>query len=186
MKAVNNWDEALGYASYELRKDKEFVLHAMKQNLNCMNYAKLSYQDKLKLLNHTPAQAAIENQEEAGSKILGCVGMFVDQMRKDCGSLKKDYESKDISFEDYYEHIASYISVRDIGLLCQLSTNRYVIDESEAGKIIKRSPRRENENKNDDGMTFASITKEDRAKGLKRFIKVSDYPDVLRELNYGA
>ena len=64
--------------------------------------------------------------------------MFVDQMRKDCGSLK-DYESKDICFEDYYENIVSYISVRDIGLLSQLSTNRYVIDESEAGKIIKRS-----------------------------------------------
>ena len=60
--------------------------------------------------------------------------MFVDQMRKDCGSLKKDYESKDICFEDYYENIVSYISVRDIGLLSQLSTNRYVIDESEAGK----------------------------------------------------
>ena len=93
---------------------------------------------------------------------------------KDCGSLRKDYESKDISFEDYYEHIASYISVRDIGLLCQLSTNRYVEDESEAGAMIKRPPRRENEYKNDDGMTFALITQEDREKGVKRFIEKND------------
>ena len=177
---------ALRYASYELRSDKKVVVEAMKQNYTRTRHAILTQEDMLWTLERIPAQAAIEEQEAAASKILGCVGMFVDQMRKDCGSLKKDYESKDISFEDYYENIVSYISVRDIGLLSQLSTNRYVIDESEAGKIIKRSPRRENENKNDDGMTFASITKEDRAKGLKRFIKVSDYPDVLRELNYGA
>ena len=41
------------------------------------------------------------------------------------------------------EHIASYISIRDIGLLSQLSINRYKDDVSEADKMIKRSPIRE-------------------------------------------
>ena len=185
LAAVKNQGKALSWASEALRADKSVVLEAMKQDISNNCFAELSPKDMLWVLDLLPAKTAIKNQEEAGSKILGCVGMFVDQMRKDCGLLKKDYESKDISFEDYYENIVSYISVRDIGLLCQLSTNRYVEDESEVGEVIKRSPRRENEYKNDDGMTFASITKEDRAKGLKRFIKVSDYPDVLRGLNYG-
>ena len=110
--------------------------------------------------------------------------MFVDQMRRDCGLLKKDYESIDTNYPHYYEHIVSYTSVRDIGLLSQLSTNRYVEDVSEAGKMIKRSPRRENEHKNDDGLTFASITKKDSKKGVKKFVNRDDYPDTLRRLNY--
>lgn len=173
--AVRKDARALRYASTALRTDKEFVLQAMQQNLNSMCYTLLTQEDMQWVLQ-LPAQAAIENQEAAVSKILGCVGMFVDQMRKDCGSLKKEYESNDISFENYYEHIVSYISVRDIGLLSQLSTNRYVEDESEAGKIIKRSPRRENEHKNNEGMLFASITKEDREKGVKRFVNVIRCP----------
>ena len=175
----------LSHASEALRADKTVVLEAMKQSISCMEYGNLVQEDMLWALDFLPAKAAIENQEEAGSRILGCVGMFVDQMRRDCGSLKKDYESTDISFEDYYEHIISYISVRDIGLLSQLSTNRYVEDESETGEVIIRSPRRKNEHKNDDGMTIASITKEDREKGVKGFVNGDDYPDALRRLNYG-
>ena len=34
------------------------------------------------VLDLLPANEAINNSEEAASRILGCVGMFVDQMRR--------------------------------------------------------------------------------------------------------
>ncbi len=89
--------------------------------------------------------------------------------------INKWIESTNEDFRPYYEDIASYISARDIGLFSQLSTNYYVEDINEAGKPIKREPRRMNY-----FGTFPPITLADTKKGVKRFIEKTDIKVCLR------
>ena len=129
------------------------------------------------VLDLLPAKSAIDNRQEADSKILGCVGMLLLSYEKKHELIDKSVESTDEEFKPYYKDIASYISARDIGLFSQLSTNYYVEDVNKEGKLIKRALRRMN-------FFGTPITKEDREKTVKSFISVDDYPDALRGLSY--
>ena len=177
MAAVKQNGYALEYASGALRADKSVVLEAMKQNINSMEYAKLNSEDMHWALSLLPAKSAIDNQQEADSKINGCVGMLLHSYEKKQGLIDESVESTDEEFRPYYKDIASYISARDICLFSQLPTNYYVEDVNKEGKLIKRALRRMN-------FFGTPITKEDREKTVKSFISVDDYPDALRGLSY--
>ena len=164
---------ALMFASLALRADKSVVLEAMIQDIESVRYAKLSPKDMQWVLDLLPAKSAIDNRQEADSKILGCVGMLLLSYEKKQGLIDKSVESTNEDFRPYYEDIASYISARDIGLFSQLSTNYYVEDINKKGKPIKRAPRRMN--------SFGTpITMEDTNKGVKRFIEKKDIQLSLR------
>lgn len=144
MAVVKHVGHELAAVSNEFKKDKDIVLQAMRSDINSKKYAKLSKEDMRWVWNQLPANKVVMH-EQADAKILGTVGMFVDSVRRSCGMLDKDCPSKDADFPDYYKTISKYISVYDISILSQLSTNHYVDDKDINGNEIKRAPNQDEE-----------------------------------------
>ena len=79
----------------------------MIQDIESIRYAKLSPKDMQWVLDLFPAKSAIDNRQEADSKILGCVGMLLLSYEKQ-GLIDKSVESTNEYFRPYYEDNTIY------------------------------------------------------------------------------
>ncbi len=177
MRAVSKFGLAICYASQTLKNNKFILCKAINQVSHdaLASSSKPFYKKVLsQLLDQLQAQTILPKK-----KLMGGVGMLIKHIQKNAYGLSELHDSTMDIYEDYFSHILSFISIRDIGVFSQLSTNHYV-EEIIDGRLICRPPKLENKRWDEQRKIYiASITSNDRMLGIKSYVTSKDCSKIL-------
>ena len=126
LAAVKSTGEALEYASEVLKKDREIVLAAMKEDLIACRYSLLGHEETKALLKEISLEKYVSLGELKGISVF-------DRIRKEKDSVIKINQN-----QQTLSKIISYFSLRDASTFSELTKETNELMKPDLGKVSKR------------------------------------------------
>ena len=125
LAAVKSNGEALEYASEVLKKDREIVLAAMKEDLIACRYSLLGHEETKALLKEISLEKYVSLGELKGISVF-------DRILKDDSIIVREQNERTLS------KIISYFSLRDASTFSELTKETNELMKPDLGKVSKR------------------------------------------------